>query len=426
MKKICVGVCCAVCLLLSLTSCGEHVYEPEVMHQYQTKIETMENVIGTVLDVTDKMLIIRTNAGLEYVFMLRGVNVEDDVKLANGQQVYVAYEMENDLLMTTFNSKKAQVKFIGVASNEVIEEENKKSTAEGVVVQAGWNYTTIRTRAGDEYTFATVNTVQTLSGGLYEGLWVRITFDGSAKKGEISNALVRNVQECTSLPDTYMISGYVTNLTDTKLTLKAYNGQEYVFACSDAEYATKYEVKKGSYVVLYYRGSMDASPYVIRVADNRATPLQTVYGTVVLLEDGGLVVSTADGRQLSLWPRTFQIKSEEPLKEGDLVRVQYKGLLIDETTKGITLQQIDRILCETENENSVYGTVITLSEKSIAIKTEENKTLVFRQMAGEKSIPKHLAQGNRVRVYYHGWLGDAENPDSTKHAQVTHASLACA
>lgn len=435
MKRILAAMVCAAFAAACLTACARSVSEPEALSQEETRIEDLDSEEGVVLDATDKTLILRTPSGLEYIFSLLGTEVEGGEALTAGQRVTVFYETEDGSPLTAANSKRARVPLVRVSAAEKITAQDKGSTADGFVVQTGSDYTVIETRAGSRYTFATANTVQSLPDGLYEGLWVRVTFDGVAKPGEVSNALVRSVSECASEPDTYMLSGTISAVdgTENTLTLTASDGVRYTFDVRHAEYARGQQYTRGVRAVVYYRGQAENArsgkrggyPQALRVDDARVVPVQHLDAVVSDSgeENGTLTVHAMDGRRLSFRLRGVQV-SGAALRQGDLARITYQGALTGTETSGVTVKRVERLMESSETEFSVSGVIIAMTEKSVALRTEEGREISFAQMAdAHAALPPQLAPGDALRVYFTGWLGGEDDPDDTSSARVTRAAV---
>lgn len=382
--------------------------------------ENAKNVEGLVLDASGGLLILRAVEGPEYVFRMDGAQDRVEGGTAAGQFVRVWY---SGTLEDT-NARNVKVLCIEAAQETQPDTYDMGCMAEGSVVSLNDWRITIRTAAGQEYSFMAGENVRAVE-ELTEGMWVRIYFDGTP-----SSAVVSRVAESVGAADIFSIVGTLRSYDEeaNTVTLQADGGGSYTFDTSAAEIIAPDGIWAGTRrYVAYYRGT--AAPkntehaILLRLCMEKQAGEQTLQGVVCAVQEkrGTFDVCTADGRVINFPMSSVVTRSQDGVQAGDGVSITYFGSISETRLYEVEFVSLAVRSASGANETSVLGEVYGVTDRTLTLSAADGRMLQFRLPEG-KQFPERMAKGDTVRVSYTGWIAG----DDTSTATYTSAVRAYA
>lgn len=427
---VCKTVAVLACLVMTFSACGAPQSQPQPQQETVQSEEVPEGMTvsrGVVLDYTDKTLIFRTNAGLEYVLKLASDTILPQEGLAAGARIEVIYQGK----LEGKGEDRPDIYCIRAAQTQAVAPVYTGSTVDGVVTQAALNDTSIRTHSGAEYTFTTADTVNSLRDGAKEGMWVRIVFDGALNGGDTTGVVVRNVLECALQPDAVqtLVTVKSYNEQEHSMTVQTTDGTRCTFDTEYVEFDTPNGFYAGSKVLVYSRGqlapegSQSAQCVVYRISDVRLSPTSQ-FDAVLEKQDesGNLVLHLADGRMLTV-RANIRAETQQP-QAGDVVRVVYTGEVRGTDTARMKVKRVELRAEALEADTSVQGKIKQISQNAICLQLDNGREMNFTKLAQGGELSQELHPGDTARVYYTGWLGSQEDPSDTSAAKIVRAVFA--
>ncbi len=382
--------------------------------------DNAKSVEGLVLDAADGLLILRAVEGTEYVFRMEGAQDHVEGGTAAGQFVRVWY---SGALEST-NARNVKLLRIEAAQETQPDTYDMGCMAEGSIVSLNEWRITIRTAAGEEYTFMASENVRAVEEPAV-GMWVRIHFDGTP-----GSAVVSRVTESINAADVFSVAGILRSFDEEAgtVTLQADSGGMYTFDTSTAEIAAPDGLWSGSRrYVAYYRGT--AAPkatehaVLLRLSAEKLAGNQVLQGTVCGMQEkrGTLDICTADGRVINFPLGSAVFQGDDGVQEGDGISITYTGCI-----SGTHLQEVEIISVSVRNanganENSVLGDVYGVTDRTLTLTAADGRLLQFPLPEG-KYFPERMAKGDTVRVTYTGWIAG----DDTSTASYVSAVRAYA
>lgn len=410
----------AAAFLLTLLLCGCMGQEPQPVEEEPVgPPKDAQTANGVVLDITQDTLILRTNAGMEYVLDLGGDEIPPDVEVLNGSFVKIYYD--GDLQM---EPNHVDVLYIEPDQSEEVAAGYQNSTADGRVVSLTKDTLELETETGAVYSFSIAQAKQKMNGKLEEGSFVRLTFDGMASDTE--KALVKQITELelTGIVASTPVTVQKYDDKNDMLTVETWDGVQGTFSTQQVQCgADSWEDLEWEDAVVYANTDVaDDGWYLGKVlkvvpADDAR---QQMYGVVESFDSdqGTLLLHSMTGETLEL-SLEEEMVPDEGLDKNDTVCVTYEGWWNGADTREMEPTEIEVESKGSKSENSVAGMVWALDDESMTLRTMSGKTLHFTQKAAEQSIPETVAVGNPVRVYFTGWLtGEADEED----AVITHVA----
>lgn len=410
----------AAAFLLTLLLCGCMGQEPQPVEEEPVgPPKDAQTASGVVLDITQDTLILRTNAGMEYVLDLGGDEIPPDVEVLNGSFVKIYYDGDLQL-----EPNHVDVLYIEPDESDEVAAGYQNSTADGRVAALTKDTLELETETGAVYSFSIAQAKQKMNGKLEEGSFVRLTFDGMASDTE--KALVKQITELelTGIVASTPVTVQQYDDKTKMLTVETWDGVQGTFSTKQVQCgADAWEDLEWEEAVVYANTDVaDDGWYLGKVlkvvpADDAR---QQMYGVVESFdsEQGVLLLHSMTGETLELSLDEEMVPSED-LDKNDTVCVTYEGWLNGADTREMELTEIEVESKGSKSENSIAGMVWELNEESMKLRTMSGKTLHFTQKAAEQSVPETVAVGNPVRVYFTGWL-TGENEE--ENAVITHAA----
>ncbi len=410
----------AAAFLLTLLLCGCMGQEPQPVEEEPVgPPKDAQTASGVVLDITQDTLILRTNAGMEYVLDLGGDEIPPEVEVLNGSFVKIYYDGDLQL-----EPNHVDVLYIEPDESDEVAAGYQNSTADGRVVALTKDTLELETETGAVYSFSIAQAKQKMNGKLEEGSFVRLTFDGMASDTE--KALVKQITELelTGIVASTPVTVQQYDDKSKMLTVETWDGVQGTFSTKQVQCgADAWEDLEWEEAVVYANtDAADDGWYLGKVlkvvpADDAR---QQMYGVVESFdsEQGVLLLHSMTGETLELYLDEEMVPSEG-LDKNDTVCVTYEGWLNGADTREMELTEIEVESKGSKSENSVAGMVWELNEESMTLRTMSGKTLHFTQKAAEQSVPETVAVGNPVRVYFTGWL-TGENEE--ENAVITHVA----
>lgn len=410
----------AAAFLLTLLLCGCMGQEPQPVEEEPVgPPKDAQTASGVVLDITQDTLILRTNAGMEYVLDLGGDEIPPDVEVLNGSFVKIYYDGDLQL-----EPNHVDVLYIEPDESDEVAAGYQNSTADGRVVALTKDTLELETETGAVYSFSIAQAKQKMNGKLEEGSFVRLTFDGMASDTE--KALVKQITELelTGIVASTPVTVQQYDDKTKMLTVETWDGVQGTFSTKQVQCgADAWEDLEWEEAVVYANTDVaDDGWYLGKVlkvvpADDAR---QQMYGVVESFdsEQGVLLLHSMTGETLELSLDEEMVPSEG-LDKNDTVCVTYEGWLNGADAREMELTEIEVESKGSKSENSIAGMVWELNEESMTLRTMSGKTLHFTQKAAEQSVPETVAVGNPVRVYFTGWL-TGENEE--ENAVITHVA----
>lgn len=410
----------AAAFLLTLLLCGCMGQEPQPVEEEPVDPpKDAQTASGVVLDITQDTLILRTNAGMEYVLDLGGDEIPPDVEVLNGSFVKIYYDGDLQL-----EPNHVDVLYIEPDESDEVAAGYQNSTADGRVAALTKDTLELETETGAVYSFSIAQAKQKMNGKLEEGSFVRLTFDGMASDTE--KALVKQITELelTGIVASTPVTVQQYDDKTKMLTVETWDGVQGTFSTKQVQCgADAWEDLEWEEAVVYANTDVaDDGWYLGKVlkvvpADDAR---QQMYGVVESFdsEQGVLLLHSMTGETLELSLDEEMVPSEG-LDKNDTVCVTYEGWLNGADTREMELTEIEVESKGSKSENSIAGMVWELNEESMTLRTMSGKTLHFTQKAAEQSVPETVAVGNPVRVYFTGWL-TGENEE--ENAVITHVA----
>lgn len=410
----------AAAFLLTLLLCGCMGQEPQPVEEEPVgPPKDAQTASGVVLDITQDTLILRTNAGMEYVLDLGGDEIPPDVEVLNGSFVKIYYDGDLQL-----EPNHVDVLYIEPDESDEVAAGYQNSTADGRVVALTKDTLELETETGAVYSFSIAQAKQKMNGKLEEGSFVRLTFDGMASDTE--KALVKQITELelTGIVASTPVTVQQYDDKTKMLTVETWDGVQGTFSTKQVQCgADAWEDLEWEEAVVYANtDAADDGWYLGKVlkvvpADDAR---QQMYGVVESFdsEQGVLLLHSMTGETLELSLDEEMVPSEG-LDKNDTVCVTYEGWLNGADAREMELTEIEVESKGSKSENSIAGMVWELNEESMTLRTMSGKTLHFTQKAAEQSVPETVAVGNPVRVYFTGWL-TGENEE--ENAVITHVA----
>ena len=410
----------AAAFLLTLLLCGCMGQEPQPVEEEPVgPPKDAQTASGVVLDITQDTLILRTNAGMEYVLDLGGDEIPPDVEVLNGSFVKIYYDGDLQL-----EPNHVDVLYIEPDESDEVAAGYQNSTADGRVVALTKDTLELETETGAVYSFSIAQAKQKMNGKLEEGSFVRLTFDGMASDTE--KALVKQITELelTGIVASTPVTVQQYDDKTKMLTVETWDGVQGTFSTKQVQCgADAWEDLEWEEAVVYANTDVaDDGWYLGKVlkvvpADDAR---QQMYGVVESFdsEQGMLLLHSMTGETLELSLDEEMVPSEG-LDKNDTVCVTYEGWLNGADAREMELTEIEVESKGSKSENSIAGMVWELDEESMTLRTMSGKTLHFTQKAAEQSVPETVAVGNPVRVYFTGWL-TGENEE--ENAVITHVA----
>lgn len=410
----------AAAFLLTLLLCGCMGQEPQPVEEEPVgPPKDAQTASGVVLDITQDTLILRTNAGMEYVLDLGGDEIPPEVEVLNGSFVKIYYDGDLQL-----EPNHVDVLYIEPDESDEVAAGYQNSTADGRVVALTKDTLELETETGAVYSFSIAQAKQKMNGKLEEGSFVRLTFDGMASDTE--KALVKQITELelTGIVASTPVTVQQYDDKSKMLTVETWDGVQGTFSTKQVQCgADAWEDLEWEEAVVYANtDAADDGWYLGKVlkvvpADDAR---QQMYGVVESFdsEQGVLLLHSMTGETLELSLDEEMVPSEG-LDKNDTVCVTYEGWLNGVDTREMELTEIEVESKGSKSENSVAGMVWELNEESMTLRTMSGKTLHFTQKAAEQSVPETVAVGNPVRVYFTSWL-TGENEE--ENAVITHVA----
>lgn len=410
----------AAAFLLTLLLCGCMGQEPQPVEEEPVgPPKDAQTASGVVLDITQDTLILRTNAGMEYVLDLGGDEIPPDVEVLNGSFVKIYYDGDLQL-----EPNHVDVLYIEPDESDEVAAGYQNSTADGRVVALTKDTLELETETGAVYSFSIAQAKQKMNGKLEEGSFVRLTFDGMASDTE--KALVKQITELelTGIVASTPVTVQQYDDKTKMLTVETWDGVQGTFSTKQVQCgADAWEDLEWEEAVVYANTDVaDDGWYLGKVlkvvpADDAR---QQMYGVVESFdsEQGVLLLHSMTGETLELSLDEEMVPSEG-LDKNDTVCVTYEGWLNGADAREMELTEIEVESKGSKSENSIAGMVWELNEESMTLRTMSGKTLHFIQKAAEQSVPETVAVGNPVRVYFTGWL-TGENEE--ENAVITHVA----
>ena len=410
----------AAAFLLTLLLCGCMGQEPQPVEEEPVgPPKDAQTASGVVLDITQDTLILRTNAGMEYVLDLGGDEIPPEVEVLNGSFVKIYYDGDLQL-----EPNHVDVLYIEPDESDEVAAGYQNSTADGRVVALTKDTLELETETGAVYSFSIAQAKQKMNGKLEEGSFVRLTFDGMASDTE--KALVKQITELelTGIVASTPVTVQQYDDKTKMLTVETWDGVQGTFSTKQVQCgADAWEDLEWEEAVVYANTDVaDDGWYLGKVlkvvpADDAR---QQMYGVVESFdsEQGVLLLHSMTGETLELSLDEEMVPSEG-LDKNDTVCVTYEGWLNGADAREMELTEIEVESKGSKSENSIAGMVWELNEESMTLRTMSGKTLHFIQKAAEQSVPETVAVGNPVRVYFTGWL-TGENEE--ENAVITHVA----
>lgn len=410
----------AAAFLLTLLLCGCMGQEPQPVEEEPVgPPKDAQTASGVVLDITQDTLILRTNAGMEYVLDLGGDEIPPDVEVLNGSFVKIYYDGDLQL-----EPNHVDVLYIEPDESDEVAAGYQNSTADGRVAALTKDTLELETETGAVYSFSIAQAKQKMNGKLEEGSFVRLTFDGMASDTE--KALVKQITELelTGIVASTPVTVQQYDDKTKMLTVETWDGVQGTFSTKQVQCgADAWEDLEWEEAVVYANtDAADDGWYLGKVlkvvpADHAR---QQMYGVVESFdsEQGVLLLHSMTGETLELSLDEEMVPSEG-LDKNDTVCVTYEGWLNGADAREMELTEIEVESKGSKSENSIAGMVWELNEESMTLRTMSGKTLHFTQKAAEQSVPETVAVGNPVRVYFTGWL-TGENEE--ENAVITHVA----
>lgn len=410
----------AAAFLLTLLLCGCMGQEPQPVEEEPVgPPKDAQTASGVVLDITQDTLILRTNAGMEYVLDLGGDEIPPDVEVLNGSFVKIYYDGDLQL-----EPNHVDVLYIEPDESDEVAAGYQNSTADGRVVALTKDTLELETETGAVYSFSIAQAKQKMNGKLEEGSFARLTFDGMASDTE--KALVKQITELelTGIVASTPVTVQQYDDKTKMLTVETWDGVQGTFSTKQVQCgADAWEDLEWEEAVVYANTDVaDDGWYLGKVlkvvpADDAR---QQMYGVVESFdsEQGVLLLHSMTGETLELSLDEEMVPSEG-LDKNDTVCVTYEGWLNGADAREMELTEIEVESKGSKSENSIAGMVWELNEESMTLRTMSGKTLHFIQKAAEQSVPETVAVGNPVRVYFTGWL-TGENEE--ENAVITHVA----
>ena len=410
----------AAAFLLTLLLCGCMGQEPQPVEEEPVgPPKDAQTASGVVLDITQDTLILRTNAGMEYVLDLGGDEIPPDVEVLNGSFVKIYYDGDLQL-----EPNHVDVLYIEPDESDEVAAGYQNSTADGRVAALTKDTLELETETGAVYSFSIAQAKQKMNGKLEEGSFVRLTFDGMASDTE--KALVKQITELelTGIVASTPVTVQQYDDKTKMLTVETWDGVQGTFSTKQVQCgADAWEDLEWEEAVVYANTDVaDDGWYlgkVLKVVPADDTR-QQMYGVVESFdsEQGVLLLHSMTGETLELSLDEEMVPSEG-LDKNDTVCVTYEGWLNGADAREMELTEIEVESKGSKSENSIAGMVWELNEESMTLRTMSGKTLHFTQKAAEQSVPETVAVGNPVRVYFTGWL-TGENEE--ENAVITHVA----
>lgn len=410
----------AAAFLLTLLLCGCMGQEPQPVEEEPVgPPKDAQTASGVVLDITQDTLILRTNAGMEYVLDLGGDEIPPEVEVLNGSFVKIYYDGDLQL-----EPNHVDVLYIEPDESDEVAAGYQNSTADGRVAALTKDTLELETETGAVYSFSIAQAKQKMNGKLEEGSFVRLTFDGMASDTE--KALVKQITELelTGIVASTPVTVQQYDDKSKMLTVETWDGVQGTFSTKQVQCgADAWEDLEWEEAVVYANTDVaDDGWYLGKVlkvvpADDAR---QQMYGVVESFdsEQGVLLLHSMTGETLEFSLDEEMVPSEG-LDKNDTVCVTYEGWLNGADTREMELTEIEVESKGSKSENSIAGMVWELNEESMTLRTMSGKTLHFTQKAAEQSVPETVAVGNPVRVYFTGWL-TGENEE--ENAVITHVA----
>lgn len=413
------ALCMLLCAALLAGCAGTAGQEGAESASASEPAQTLE---GTVLDITDESLIVRTSSGQEYVLKLDGDEVPPEAEILTGAHVTVTYDG-----VLSGIGKNVDVLRVEASEAETVEDASTASTVDGWVTKESGDTVTLCAASGTEYTFSIAQAARRLDGRLTEGDWVRVTFDGDA--GDVQNTRVREIAHAERTQDCYWLRAEVRRYDPDEdvLTVRTMAREERTMdlAHTQVEMAEPFEPGQDVDIAFFWgAGEEDGVREIrpVRVVDAGARDTE-FYAVVEAYDEdsGALLLHMADGRVLDTWI-TQKLEPKDGLDKNDGVWVRYTGWFegADLSTMKITNAETqDKGL---DNESSAAGAVRAISEDGFTLACTDGRTLRFTQLAAAQSLPESIAVGDDVRVYYTGWTGSEDDAEDTQHAEAAHVT----